>query len=245
GGRRDAPAVRGLEAIAVHVRHQAQTLVAAYRTCARGFTEVARHAQQLRMGVAHFESFDVPRSKVAQHGSTSEGVVDVPAHGWRLLLTKPRGSEAGTPPTGAARATERARGGGGVADRPSRSPSRRGRPSDLAPGCRRRQEGRAMPRTAGGPTMVIADISLRYIGAYSRDDHAGSRGSRPPQGPAAPRLRVEEAARRHPRLLVGRLLRLAVSVAPPARARRRNRERDPGGAVDARHWFARWRARVR
>src|SRR5439155_17486045 len=90
GGRRDAPAVRGLEAIAVHIRHQAQTLVAAYRTCARGFTEVARHAQQLRMGVAHFESFDVPRSKVAQHGSTSEGVVDVPAHGWRLLLTKPR-----------------------------------------------------------------------------------------------------------------------------------------------------------
>src|SRR5438128_1436785 len=42
-----------------------------------------------------------------------------------------------------------------------------------------------MLQAAGGPTMVIADISLRYIGAYSRDDHAGSRGSRPPQGPAA------------------------------------------------------------
>src|SRR5680860_1326583 len=80
--KRQAPAVRGLELLAVHVRHQPHVALPAHRARAPGvLAHMAAGAQELGMGVADIEPGERAAAKVTDHGPTGQGVVDVPGHG--------------------------------------------------------------------------------------------------------------------------------------------------------------------
>ena len=67
----------------------------------------------------------------------------------------------------------------------------------------------------------------------TRSPDARDRRPGPAQRAAAPRLRAEEAPERDPGLPLGRLVRVALPGAAPARARGRDRGRGPAGRADA------------
>ena len=93
------------------------------------------------------------------------------------------------------------------------------------PSCRRRSATTWCPTSAVHLCILApiyrSDISVHTTRPESTDRHAGTRHPRTAEGAAAPRLRAEEAPRRDARLALGHLVRLALSGAAPARARRR------------------------
>ena len=184
----------------------------------RGFADVAGRPEELGVGVAHVEAGDARR--VGGPGGRPDG---------------PARSRC----AGARRAVYRRRSGVRTVLGTARNP---------LPVRRASAERRVRHRRSR------AVYSPRYIEPIYRPP--SPRSSRTPvlelailglaEGAAAPRLRAEEAPRRDARLAVGHLLRLAVSGAPPARARRRHRERRPrhvGQRRRSRHRFARRRPR--
>src|SRR3954452_4278644 len=104
--------------------------------------------------------------------------------------------------------------------------------------------------------LDVAECRLRYIEPIYRNPRtvrtganarAGAGDPRAAAGAAPPRLRAEEGAARDARLLLGGLVRLALSRPPPARAEWRDRgpRRRPGRrrALDAGHRLPEGRGR--
>jgi hypothetical protein len=86
GRVRDAPAVRLLERIAVHIGHEAHSVAAAHRAVVRSaLTDVAAGAQQLGVRVAHIATAERAAAQVSQDRSSSKRVVDVSRHGAQCM----------------------------------------------------------------------------------------------------------------------------------------------------------------
>ena len=82
---RDAAPVRVAERVAIDVGDEAELAAAAYRAVTvGGVADVASRTEELGVRIADVASAAAPRTEVAEHGSTSERVVDVPAH-WRRV----------------------------------------------------------------------------------------------------------------------------------------------------------------